>query len=169
MKEITLIFASFFFLRLCSLAFSMRNERKLLALGAQQYGKYNSLLLTIAHILFYASALAEGFLRETSLCITSYIGFGVLLFSYSMLGYVIYKIRDVWTLKLYIAPAHRIERGWLFRTVKHPNYYLSIIPELIGIVLLCGANYTFFVGFSLYLIILWRRIRLEEQVMAPLW
>lgn len=169
MKEITLIFAGFFALRLCSLAYSIRNERKLIALGAKQYGQKNSLLLTLAHIIYYASTLSEGFMRETTLGTTSWVGLGVLVFAYSMLGYVIYKLHDVWTLKLYIAPEHRIERSWLFRTVRHPNYYLNIIPELIGLALLCGAWCTLAFGLPLYAIILWRRIRLEEEVMASLW
>lgn len=169
MKEITWIFAGFFALRLCSLAYSIRNERKLIAQGAKQYGKKNSLLLTLAHILYYASALTEGFMRDTSYTVTTWFGIAVLIFAYSVLGYVIYKLHDVWTLKLYIAPEHRIERSWLFRTIRHPNYYLNIIPELIGIALLCGAWCTLIFGLPLYAIILWRRIRVEEEVMANMW
>lgn len=84
-------------------------------------------------------------------------------FAYAMLFYVIYKLHDVWTVKLYIIPDHRIEKSFLFRTVRHPNYYLNIIPELIGVALLCNAWYTLLIGLPIYACLLAIRIRQEEE------
>ena len=89
-------------------------------------------------------------------------------FAYAMLFYVIYKLHDVWTVKLYIIPDHRIEKSFLFRTVRHPNYYLNIIPELIGIALLCNAWYTLLIGLPIYACLLAIRIRQEERAMKEL-
>ena len=146
MQYIIIIFLSFFALRLISLSFSIRNEKRLLKKGGKQYGKFNSLLLTLAHIAFYF----------------------VMLFAYVMLFYVMYKLRDVWTVKLYIVPNQRIERSLLFRTVRHPNYFLNIMPELIGVALLCNAWYTLCIGFPLYVVLLIVRIRQEEAAMKEL-
>lgn len=96
-------------------------------------------------------------------------GVAILVFAYAMLFFVIYKLRDVWTLKLYIVPDHRIETSFLFKTVRHPNYFLNVIPELIGITLLCNAWITFCVGMPVYLAILFVRIRQEERAMKHLW
>lgn len=169
MSDILSIFAFFFALRLATLAISIRNEKRLLRQGAVQYGRRNSALLTLAHVAYYGLALYEAYARGVCFDGVSAWGVGVMAFAYAMLFYVVYKIRDVWTVKLYIAPNHRIERSFLFRTVRHPNYYLNIIPELIGLALLCHAWGTLAAGLPLYLCILAVRIRREEQVMKHLW
>ncbi len=168
MQHAIIIFASFFVLRLFSLAFSIRNEKRLIKCGATQYGKRNSLLLTLAHIAYYFGALYEGYASNMELDKTSVIGVTVMAFAYIMLFYVIYKLRDVWTVKLYIVPNHRIDCSFLFRTVRHPNYFLNIIPELVGVALLCHAWTTFCIGLPLYGYLLMVRIRQEERAMRHL-
>lgn len=168
MHQIILSFAAFFALRLVSLSISIRNEKRIVRLGAVQYGKVNSLLLTLAHIAYYASALTEAWVSGAEFGTTSLIGLGVMTFAYAMLFYVIYCLRDLWTVKLYILPEHRIERSFLFRVVRHPNYFLNILPELLGVALLCQAWYTLCIGLPLYGVLLAIRIRQEEQAMRGL-
>lgn len=168
MQNILLIFGAFFALRLVTLAISIRNEKRIQRLGAIQYGARNSMALTLAHLAFYAAALAEAYWREATLTPTAWIGVGAMVFAYTMLFVVIYCLRDLWTVKLYILPNHRIERSWLFRNVRHPNYFLNIIPELIGTALLCSATLTLAIGLPLYLIPLIIRIRQEERAMHHL-
>lgn len=169
MRYVIIVFVAFFILRLLSLSISIRNEKRLIKQGATQYGKRNSLLLTLAHIAYYFSALYEGYIQQIAFEQLSIIGVVVMAFAYIMLFYVIYKLHDVWTVKLYIVPNHRIERSFLFRTVRHPNYYLNIIPELIGVSLLCHSWITLCVGFPIYMCILGVRIRQEEMAMKHLW
>lgn len=169
MQYIIITFIVFFILRLVSLSFSIRNEKLLQKKGGVQYGKFNSLLLTLAHIIYYFSALYEAYARGTDFNVVSMAGLGVMSFAYAMLFYVIYKLRDIWTVKLYIVPNQRIERSFLFKTVRHPNYYLNIMPELVGVALLCNAWTTLAIGFPLYLCLLIVRIRQEENAMRHLW
>ena len=65
MRYIIFTFIVFFALRLISLSYSIRNEKHIRKKGAVQYGKFNSLLLTLAHIAFYFSALYEAYISET--------------------------------------------------------------------------------------------------------
>lgn len=169
MQYITIIFIFFFALRLVSLSFSIRNEKCLLKKGAKQHGKLNSLLLALAHIAYYFGVLYEAYSKGVEFNGISISGIGIMTFAYGMLFYVIYKLRDVWTVKLYIVPNQRIERSFLFRTVRHPNYYLNIMPELVGVALLCNAWTTLCIGFPLYLCLLIVRIRQEEAAMKELW
>ncbi|GAD05527.1 membrane protein, putative [Porphyromonas crevioricanis JCM 15906] len=169
MQYIIITFIVFFALRLTTLSFSIRNEKLLLKKGGVQYGKTNSLLLTLAHIAFYFSALYEAYISEVSFNHLSVAGVAVMTFAYGMLFYVIYKLKDIWTVKLYIVPNQRIEKSFLFRTVRHPNYYLNIMPELIGVALLCNAWVTLCIGFPLYSCLLFVRIRQEENAMKGLW
>lgn len=169
MQYIISIFIIFFALRLVSLSFSIRNEKRLLQKGAKQYGKFNSLLLTLAHVAYYFGALYEAYRHGTNFNALSAAGVGVMAFAYAMLFYVVYKLRDVWTVKLYIVPQQRIERSFLFRTVRHPNYFLNILPELVGVALLCNAWTTLCIGLPIYICLLIVRIKQEEAAMKHLW
>lgn len=168
MQSILITLAAFFVLRLVSLAYSINNEKRILKKGAVQYGKLNSLLLTLAHIAYYFGALYEAYVRTAYFDTLSLYGVALMAFAYIMLFYVIYKLRDVWTVKLYIVPNHRIEKSFLFRTVRHPNYILNILPELIGVALLCHAWTTLCIGLPLYLIPLLVRIKQEEAAMKSI-
>ncbi|MDO5105614.1 isoprenylcysteine carboxyl methyltransferase family protein [Capnocytophaga sp.] len=168
MKEIILIFSCFFALRLVSLAFSIKNEKRIKQQGGIQYGKFNSMLLTLAHIAFYFLCLFEAIYKEQTLNTVSKVGIGLLIFAYAMLFYVIYELRDVWTLKIYILPDHKINNSFLFKWIKHPNYFLNILPELVGMALLCNAYTTLAVMLPIYAVILAIRIRQEEKAMEQI-
>ncbi|WP_150540302.1 isoprenylcysteine carboxyl methyltransferase family protein [Actinobacillus vicugnae] len=168
MLLVNLIFVSFFIVRLYSLSISIRNERALLQKGATQHGSKNSKWLSIVHVLFYFSALFEANYFAYHWDYLSTIGTITLLFAYLALFWVINELKDIWTVKLYILPNHQINTSLLFRTIKHPNYFLNIIPELIGVVLLCHAWNTFTFLLPVYLVVLGIRIYQEEKVMKPL-
>jgi isoprenylcysteine carboxyl methyltransferase (ICMT) family protein YpbQ len=169
MKTIILtVFFLIVLLRLISSVISGVNERKLRKMGAVEYGKRNSLLLIVAHVLFYLSCITEGTIKGAFFYDTvSYTGLAVFAAAVAILYYVIYSLRHIWTLKLIIAPAdyHTINKSVLFRLVRHPNYYLSVLPELVGFALFFHAWITLGVGMAIYLIPLVNRIREEEMVM----
>jgi isoprenylcysteine carboxyl methyltransferase (ICMT) family protein YpbQ len=165
LNTILYLFISALSIRLVSLYISIRNEKQLKANGAVEYGKANSLILTLSHVAFYGSALVEMLIRRPSL---NYItGIGMLVFAFSMLVLfaVIHALGSVWTVKLIISPQQVVIKSFLFRIFRHPNYFLNIIPELIGIALLCQSFITLFIGLPLYLIPLTIRIRQEESIM----
>ncbi|SFE42157.1 Uncharacterized protein YpbQ, isoprenylcysteine carboxyl methyltransferase (ICMT) family [Chitinophaga sp. CF118] len=169
MQTIILItFFTFIVLRLITIVISAINEKKLKKHGAVEYGKANSTFLIVAHFAYYFSCVFEGTQRGAFFYDTiSYAGLGIYVFAVLVLYYVIYAIRHVWTVKLIIAPSsmHTINKSPLFRYVKHPNYFLNIIPELIGIALFFHAWITLVVGMIIYLIPLITRIRQEEAIM----
>lgn len=169
MNQVVLVFSVFFLLRLVSLFISIKNEKKIIQYGGIQYGKFNSILLTLIHIIFYFSCLYEAFYNgNVYLDRISYIGIIFLCFAYFILFYVIYELGNIWTLKIYILKDHKINNSFLFRYVRHPNYFLNIIPELLGMVLLCRAYKTFLILMPIYLIILGIRIYQEEKAMKDL-
>lgn len=53
----------------------------------------------------------------------------------------------------------------LFRIVKHPNYFLNILPELVGLALVSHAYVTFIFIFPVYAVILYQRIAEEEKLL----
>ena len=151
--------------RLISVFVSVANEKKLKKKNAIEYGKKNSRLLLLCHTLFYLSCLAETLLLKKQVNTISLIGFGLFIFSMTMLWIVIFSLKDIWTVKLIIAPGQNINKSFLFKYFRHPNYFLNIIPELISIALICQAWLTLLIGLPLYLIPLIIRIVQEERVM----
>jgi isoprenylcysteine carboxyl methyltransferase (ICMT) family protein YpbQ len=144
------------------------NEKKIKKMGAIEYGKLNSLILTIAHFVYYGACMTEGFNKGAFFKdATSWVGLTTYALSITILYYVIYQIRYIWTLKLIIGSKkiHRINKSTLFKYFRHPNYYLSIIPELISISLVFHAWYTMAIALPLYLLPLAIRIIQEERIM----
>ncbi|TCP95966.1 isoprenylcysteine carboxyl methyltransferase (ICMT) family protein YpbQ [Cricetibacter osteomyelitidis] len=168
MFTINFLFIIILAIRFYSLSISIKNEKMLIQQGAIQYGKKVSTLLSAVHIIFYLSAITEANINQIGFNSYAPIGLAILIFALFMLFYVISALKGIWTVKLYILPEHRINQSFLFKYVRHPNYFLNIIPELIGLCLFCHAKYTALIGLPIYLIILGIRIKQEEQAMAHL-
>ncbi|WP_269485616.1 isoprenylcysteine carboxylmethyltransferase family protein [Campylobacter ureolyticus] len=56
----------------------------------------------------------------------------------------------------------------MFKLFKHPNYYLNIFPELIGLAMLCHAKFSFILLAPIYLIIIFIRIKQENRVLKEI-
>ena len=151
--------------RLISLFVSIRNERKLKKEGAVEYGKINSIVLTVSHIAFYLFCLWQGIHDDRHINRLSLFGSGLFCFSMLMLYLVVRELGDVWTIKLIIARNHPLNKSVLFRYIRHPNYFLNVIPELISIAMICQAWTVLAIGLPLYMIPLGIRIYREETVM----
>jgi len=152
-------------LRVGSLAVSVRHEKALKARGAREYGQSTSRLLALAHTLFYLGAFAEGLWRRTQP--TPWTAGGVLLYGLAVLALIVVwrELKGLWTVKLLIASDHTLNQSALFRRVRHPNYFLNILPELVGLALIMGAWLVLVLGLPVYLLVLRARIVQKEQVM----
>jgi isoprenylcysteine carboxyl methyltransferase (ICMT) family protein YpbQ len=162
---IPVIFVIIMLIRFISLFKSISNEKALKKGGAVEYGKRNSLVLVLGHVLYYFACMAEAILFEKT--VNNYTLAGVLVFTFSMiiLWIVIASLKEVWTVKLIIAPKHHINKSFIFKYFRHPNYFLNVIPELIGVALICQSWYTLLIGLPLYCIPLSIRIMQEEKIM----
>ena len=165
---ILVIVGVIFIIRLVFLKVSKQNEARILAEGGTEYGKENTKRLTILHILFYLASCIEAVLGHVRLDIIGMVGVALLVFALVMLYTVVRLLKGIWTVKLMIAKKHQFNNHWLFRTIKHPNYFLNIFPELLGLALLCHAWWTLvFVG-PLYAYTLFIRIQEENELIQTL-
>ena len=162
---IIILFIAFFCVRLLTLAVSIKNEKRLKQAGAREYGQLNSRILAVLHVLFYLGALAEGYWRDVQFDAISSLGVAIYIPAMAALFYVIYQLRPLWTVKLILAPDHVLNKSWLFKYIRHPNYFLNIIPELVGLALMMKSWTVFLLVFPLYLISLGVRIFQEEKLM----
>lgn len=168
MLAINIIFALALAFRLYTLKISKKHEKALLESGAKEHGAINSKLLSLAHVAFYISCIVEANISKAPFIQFSAYGLGILIFSYLMLILVIRELKSIWTVKIYILKDHKINTSALFRFVRHPNYFLNIIPELIGLSMVCSAYNTATWGLPIYFAILAFRIYQEENAMAHL-
>ncbi|MDO5100560.1 MAG: isoprenylcysteine carboxyl methyltransferase family protein [Eubacteriales bacterium] len=141
---------------------SIKNEKKIIADGGCEYGKENSKRITILHILFYLCSFIEAIVRRAEFDRISIVGLVLIGFSVFMLYTVTRLLKDIWTVKLMLLHNHKYVDHWLFRVVKHPNYYLNIFPELLGLVLLCHALITAVILSPLYILVIFIRIKEEK-------
>lgn len=155
-----------FLLRLVFLKLSIKNEKRILADGGKEFGIQNTKYITVLHILFYFCCLIEAIVTKPSFDVMSSVGLLLLTFSMVMLYVVTRLLGDIWTVKLMLVNNHQFVDHWLFRVVKHPNYYLNILPELFGLALLCHAKWTMILLYPLYLLVLYRRIQEENKLLA---
>jgi len=159
-------------LRFTTLVISVRHERALKADGASEIGAGNSSLLALTHVLYYVAAIAEsswrGAIHDGAAVYDGITWAGLALYAFGMvmLLLVIRILGRFWTVKLLIARDHELVTHPLFRRVRHPNYFLNILPELVGFALALHAWWTLVIGLILYAVPLTIRIRQEETAMA---
>ena len=151
--------------RLLMLLVSHRNEKALLAEGGREFGAANSMILACAHTLFYPCGAFEGLVSPHAFDTVSTAGLMLYVFGAGMLLIVLRLLGRQWTVKLIVARRHALVTHALFRTVRHPNDYLNVLPELVGYALTLHAFATLCLRLPLYLLPLIARIRLEENAM----
>ena len=167
MKPIILfLFFTALLIRLISLFISIKNENSLKISGAFEYGKFNSTLLMISHASIYSFCFVEAYIKQPEFDLISLIGTILLLFSIFMLFIVISKLKHFWTFKLYIAKDHILNKSFLFKYFRHPNYFFNVIPELLGIILICKAWAALIILFPLHMFFLGIRIHQENIAMG---
>ncbi|MBX5316889.1 isoprenylcysteine carboxyl methyltransferase family protein [Staphylococcus caprae] len=160
---LTILFI-FFCIRLISLKISINHSQQLKVDGAVEYGVNNSKFLAITHVFIYVCAGVEAMMNKDTFSLVNGIGLMILIFTYIMLFVVIRTLGGIWTLKLFILPNHPIIKSGLYKVTKHPNYFLNIVPELIGVLLLTHATYTTILLIP-YAYFLYVRIKQEERLM----
>ena len=124
--------------------------------------------MAIVHVLIYFCALGEFYYLDRSVNLLTFIGIGLVVFSMYMLYMVSRLLSPIWTVKLMVAKNHQYVDHWLFRNIKHPNYFLNIVPELVGIILVCQAWYTALLLLPIYAIIMYIRIIEENKIIELL-
>ncbi|HEQ5261408.1 TPA: isoprenylcysteine carboxyl methyltransferase family protein [Streptococcus pyogenes NGAS450] len=163
---IFLVMLAMFTIRLVFLKKSITNEKAILAQGGQEFGAQNTKFLTLLHIMIYVFAVIEALLKQIKFDGISFLGLLLMLLSVAVLYEVTRILGDIWTVKLMLAKDHKYVDNWLFKTIKHPNYFLNIAPELVGIALLCHAKITAMLLFPCYIVVIYLRIREENKLLA---
>jgi isoprenylcysteine carboxyl methyltransferase (ICMT) family protein YpbQ len=142
------------------------NEKRLKMQGAIEYGHGSTLAVWASTAAIYVGAAIEGSsYRHAQLDRIAIIGLAIYIFSALALLWVMRTLGPFWSGKVLIAPGHQLVVHPIFRAIKHPNYFLNMIPELVGFSIMLHAFITLAIGLPLFLISLFFRIRVEEKVL----
>lgn len=119
------------------------------------------------HALWFFSLLTESVYHGSipPLHLALPIAF-ILLLAQVIRFHTIKTLGEFWTVQVYrIENQPLVSKRGLYRFIRHPNY-LAVLLEFIFLPLLLDCHYTMVMGFLLKLLILKRRIQLEEATLS---
>jgi methyltransferase len=148
--------------RLIELAHARSNTAQLRRLGAVEADAGGYPLYVLLHAGWLASLLV--FVPAATSPVWALIGVFVLL----QLGriWVIVSLGPYWTTRIVTLPGAPLVRTGPFRHLRHPNYLL-VAAEIALLPLAFGAFAIAAIFSALNLMLIARRIRIEERVLAP--
>ncbi len=152
-------------IRALSLMVSAGHERKLRSAGAMELDIRTTRALLGAITTYNVAALIEGVVRGTQLDGIALIGIVLVAASQIALLFVVRALGELWTVKLLLASDHRHVRSTLLDRVRHPNYFLNLVPEWLGLGMAFHAWLVMAVGLPVLLLLLIGRIRHEEKAL----
>ncbi len=147
--------------RLAELAYANANTRRLLAEGGREHGARHYPLFIALH---------SGWLAAIALFAVPTAALDMLLLSIFVASqafrfWTLASIGRWWTTRIISAPHFpRVRRG-PYRFIKHPNYALVVV-EIAVLPLLFGAPATAITFSILNFVLLWWRIRIENDVLT---
>lgn len=122
--------------------------------------------MRIFHVLWFISLIIETYFRGRIL-----IGFWfyycvfVLIMAQTLRWYAIYTLGAYWSVDVYELKEHPLIVSGPYAYLRHPNY-LAVVVEFVFLPLLLGCPLTLIFGTLANLLILRRRIVLEEEALS---
>ncbi len=150
--------------RICELILSKRNENHLISKGAVEYDKKGYKYIVLMHNLFFVSLVLEFIVLHRELSTFWEVLLIIFIFTQFLRYWAIFSFGKRWNTKILVLPNTKPIRSGLYKHLKHPNY-MAVIIEIAVIPLLFSCYYTAIVFSILNLIVLQRRIRIEEEAL----
>ncbi len=152
--------------RLFELAVSRRHRRRLLARGGVEEGAADYRWMVLLHTAFLSSCVAEPWLLERPLVPLLASAMLVLLLLATALRYwAIATLGERWTTRVICLPGAPLVTGGPYRYLRHPNY-LAVVVEFAALPLVHTAWLTAAIFSLANLVVLRRRIAVEEAALA---
>ncbi len=153
--------------RLVELVIAKKNEKKSIAAGGVEYDKKGYSGIVIMHIMFFISLFAEYFYFEHSLN-KFWIIFLILFIAAQGLRYwAIISLGSMWNTRIIIVPGSKLVKSGPYKYFRHPNY-MAVITELAVLPLMFSCFVTAIVISAVNLLLLKRRIAIEENALEKL-
>lgn len=149
-------------LRLLELAYAARNAQALRARGAREVGARHYPVLVALHATWLAAIFAM-VPPDTPPSLPLAGVFAALL---AARAWTVASLGRYWTTRVITLPGEPLVRRGPYRFLRHPNY-LMVAGEIAVLPLMFGA-WRLALAFSVVnAAVLWHRIRVEDQALAP--
>jgi methyltransferase len=153
--------------RVIELLIARRNESGMRARGAIEYDSKGYKYIIILHVFFILSLIAEKLILERGLHPYFLVFFVVFLLTQGLRYWSISTLGIYWNTKILVLPgAERVCSG-PYHYIRHPNY-LAVCLEFFLIPLLFSCYFTAIFFSFLNMLVLKRRIKMEEKVLQSL-
>jgi methyltransferase len=152
-------------MRLVELRISRCHRRRLVELGARPIAEKGFATMVALHVAILSGSVVEAVVAERSvpLAVALAAGLGVVL-SNALRIASIRALGDHWNVRVVDSTALGVVHAGPYRFVRHPNY-VAVFLELFFLPLVQGAWITAVLGAVLHVVVLRRRILLEESVL----
>lgn len=163
----TVFFAFVLFIiiqRASELALARRNEKILRSQGAIEFDKDGYRVIAAMHVIFFISLIYEKIFLHRTLN-TYWTLFASLFVGAQILRY--WAIRSLgvhWNTKVLVIPGEKWVTRGPYKYIRHPNY-VAVITEIAAIPLIFSCYITAAVFSLVNLILLRRRIKIEESAL----
>ncbi len=147
---------------LAELRLSRANERALIARGAVEPPDPVFSAMRWAYPGAFAAMAVEGLFAPGPPGASAAVGAAVLLAGKALKYWAIASLGSRWTYRVLVLPGAPLVRSGPYRLLRHPNY-VGVIGEMAGMAMLVAAPAAGTAGTAFFALLLWRRIRAEEQ------
>jgi len=153
---------------LCEVYLSHRNSAVLVDRGAIEIAPRILPVMTVLYVVMYAGSWAEYALSPKHISVLWATGFGFLFIAAKALKFwAIKSLGALWTMRVLIVPGTRVITSGPYRWIKHPNY-VAVLMEIAGTTLLGKCYVTGASVLSLFFVVVYYRIRVEEHALSEL-
>lgn len=151
--------------RIVEVRISRRNQDKLREQGVRKIHEPHFRWLVLFHAMVLLSAGAEVLFLHRPLIPALAISMGALFLLSNVLRYwVIYLLAGLWNIQIMDSSRVGLVTTGPYRWVRHPNY-VGVVMEVFSLPMIHTAWITALVGTSLYMEILRRRLKIEDEVL----
>jgi len=153
--------------RVSELLLAKRNERVARVKGAVEYDEKGYKVIVLMHIFFFISLISEYILLARTLS-NFWVPLLILFIIAQILRYwAISTLGYYWNTKILVTPNTSPIRTGPYKYLNHPNY-LSVILEIAVIPLIFSCYITSMIFTLLNLVLLKRRMRIEDQALSTM-
>jgi methyltransferase len=144
------------------LRLSRAHERALLARGAVEPPDPAYSAMRWAYPGAFVAMALEGLAAPGPPGAAAAAGAALLLAAKALKYWAIASLGSRWTYRVLVLPGAPLVRSGPYRLLRHPNY-VGVIGEMAGMALLVSAPVSGLAGTAFFALLLWRRVRSEEQ------
>lgn len=142
-----------------------RNEARLRARGAWEPADDVYRTMRWAYPVAFVVMAVEGATFGPVPGPTTAAGLVVLLGSKILKAWAIAALGPHWTFRVLVVPGAPLVTRGPYAFARHPNY-VAVVGELVGMALLVGARGTGPLATTLFSVLIWQRIRVENRALG---